>query len=411
MTFITNAKKASTLGQMADSRSAWRFSKERIRYIPCAPTLSPRYLFQTPRNETLPYPLCEKNGRFFYRARVAIFHLIRALRFQAQDTVLVPDYHSGGEVEAIRSAGANIYYYPIRKDLKPDLERLEHACRKLRPRALFTIHYLGWPQPIEDLAYICRKYEMLLIEDCALSPFSKTSHGSLGTYGHYSVFCLYKTLPIPNGGILLQNSASLEELTHLKLRPCGLRPIAGRSTDLFLEWFRSRFNRTGAALTLAKATVGRYLSAIGVESVPIGDVGFEPSHLDVGMSSICHALLKRFDYFQITESRRRNYRYLHDRLSGHVNLLDKKLESGVCPIYFPILAADKASTAKALRKRGISAIEFWNYGAFGASDHENPDARFLRKHLLELPVHQDLDLGQLEYMVKETKRTLSKSAY
>lgn len=407
MTFMGYAKGASLFRRHSNGRGESSFPAEKVRYIPSAPTLSPRYLFKTPCREPLPFPLCAQNGCFFYRARIGIYQLFRTLGLREKDVVLVPDYHSGGEVGAIQSAGANIRYYPIRKNLDADLESLERLCRKYRPRVLFIIHYLGWPQPITDLVRLCREYEMLLVEDCALSLLSEASEKQVGTHGDYSIFCLYKTLPVPNGGILIQNGNPQNELTDLKLRNCGLRPIAGRSVDLFLEWFRSRFNRTGAALAWAKAAGGHYLSSLGVEPVPIGDVGFETDHLDLEMSSFSRGLLKRFDYARIRESRRNNYRYLSERLTGHVSLLDKEMTAGACPIYFPILVDDKALAAKALRRRGVSAIEFWNYGAAGSAEHENPDTRFLRRHLLELPVHQDLEPSQLDYMVREIRKVVS----
>jgi len=407
---MTHAKNGTMPGRAANGRGGFIFTADKIRYVPSTPALSPGYLLQGPRGGSLPFPLCAENGLFFYRARIGIYQLFRALSLKADDLVLVPDYHSGGEVGAIQGAGANIHYYPIRRNLDPDFESLERLCRTLRPRVLFIIHYLGWPQKISELMRLCREYGMLLIEDCALSMFAQASGKYVGMHGDYAIFCLYKTLPVPNGGILIQNGPLRNELANLELRHCGLRPIVGRSTDLFLEWFRSRFNRAGAAAAWAKAVGGEFLSTLGVEPVPIGNVGFEAAHLDLGMSSFSRGLLKRFDYVRILESRRNNYQYLHERLAGHVTLLDKEMTPEVCPLYFPILVENKASAAKALRKRGISAIEFWNYGAPGAAEHENPDVRFLRRHVLELPVHQDLDPGQLDYMVKEIKKVVARLA-
>jgi len=62
---------------------------------------------------------------------------------------------------------------------------------------------------------------------------------------------------------------------------------------------------------------------------------------------------------------------------------------------------DKRAAAAALRRRGICAVEFWNRGDAEADREKFPDAWFLRDHALELPIHQDVRRGQLEYMVEE----------
>ena len=57
------------------------------------------------------------------------------------------------------------------------------------------------------LADLCRRRNMLLVEDCALALLSADGSQPLGTFGDWAVFCLYKTLPLPNGAVLVQNTA------------------------------------------------------------------------------------------------------------------------------------------------------------------------------------------------------------
>src|SRR5215510_9101370 len=72
-----------------------------------------------------PFPLSAPRRTYFYRARNAVYHLIRALKLKADEAVLVPSYHHGNEVMAIRAAGATVRFYPINRDLRPDLDALE----------------------------------------------------------------------------------------------------------------------------------------------------------------------------------------------------------------------------------------------------------------------------------------------
>ena len=87
------------------------------------------------------------------------------------------------------------------------------------PDLLYVIHYVGWPQPMAELADLCRRRDMLLVEDCALSLLSETPTAARSAaFGDWSVFCLYKTLPLPNGALLVQNDQRLESLERLQLR-------------------------------------------------------------------------------------------------------------------------------------------------------------------------------------------------
>ncbi|HZW88181.1 MAG TPA: aminotransferase DegT, partial [Myxococcaceae bacterium] len=211
-----------------------------------------------------------------------------------------------------------------------------------------------------------------------------------------AVFCLYKTLPVPNGGVLVHNRAPLPALESLSLRSCGMAPLAGRSAELVLEWLRGRCNGPTQALFGLKRAAGRALRAAGVEPVPVGDMGFELSQVDVGISPMCEVLMRRWDCGAIRDRRRANFRHLRARLAGRVTPLLEDLPEGVCPLFFPILVGDKRGAARALRARGVEAIEFWNEGDAGARDFA--DTRFLRKHVLELPIHQDLSPEQIDYV-------------
>ncbi|MCX6620791.1 MAG: aminotransferase class I/II-fold pyridoxal phosphate-dependent enzyme, partial [Acidobacteria bacterium] len=135
-------------------------------YVSSWPGLTLGEFRHTRTGRALPFPLASAHRLSFCVARSGIYHLFRALRFKKGEIVLVPDYYSGNEVAAIRAAGATIVYYPIRRNLEPDLEALSRLA-KLNPRAIYVIHYLGWPQPLKDIVALCRERGSLLIEDCA----------------------------------------------------------------------------------------------------------------------------------------------------------------------------------------------------------------------------------------------------
>jgi perosamine synthetase len=328
--------------------------------------------------------------------------MIKALRFQPGEIVLAPDYHSGNEVAAIRAAGAEVVFYPIRRDLSPDLDQLKRLASEHRPRMIYSIHYLGWPQPIREIEALCREHGSLFVEDCALSLLSEFDSKPLGTFGDYSVFCLYKTLPVPNGGVLAQNRNVLPELNSLPLEACPTMAAGGRSAELALESLRMRFNLIGKALFALKRTMGRRLRAANVRHVPVGDIGWDPGNVNIAMSTLSDRIMGGLDYKSIRDKRRSNFLALKQKLDGKVTMLREDLPEGVCPLFFPILVKDKHAVSEAFQNADIGAVEFWSdpqhYAGVG------PDARFLRDHVLELPIHQDVTPKQLDYIASQVIR-------
>src|ERR1051326_2920211 len=372
-------------------------------YISPWPGLTPHEFLQPHWDGNLPYPLNAANRLSFCVARSGIYHLFRAFAFKKEDIVLVPDYHSGNEVAAIRAAGATIVYYPILRNLEPDMDALSRLA-KLNPRVIYVIHYLGWPQPMKEIEALCRKRGSILIEDCALSLLSGPGGKPLGAYGDYSIFCLYKTLPVPNGGLLVQNRNILGDLAALELQRCPQTTAIGRSAELALEALRSRADYIGKVLFGIKRAVGRLLRAADVRHVPIGNIGWNLGDVNVAMSSFCNILMKRLDYDGIRRKRRENFLFLRQKLEGRVSMLRKDLDGGVCPLFFPILVQDKHAAARALWQRGIGAVEFWNEVRPLADQDSGPEAQYLRAHVLELPIHQDVRPSQVEYIADQVLR-------
>ena len=354
-------------------------------FVPTYQGLSPAHVARLALSErsesknATPYPFNAPRRVSYYRARNAIYHLFRALvEAKPSLTVLAPDYYSGNEVMAMQAAGARIHYCPVGPDMLWDPSEVGRLCRKYSPDLLYVIHYAGWPQRIDALAELCRSREMLLFEDCALSLLSALPDGRpQGSVGHWSVFCLYKTLPLPNGAVLVQNDRPVESLERLKLRQAGSASVAGRMAELFVQRLRGRINGVGAALAALKRGVGVAAGALDVRRANVGDIGFNLDEVDLAMSPISERLITRFDYDDIRRRRIANYPQLALELTtGRFPVLP----DGVCPLFFPVLVPNKADAADALRRRGVDVIEFWNDpvgdgGEYHHQKHHDQDHR------------------------------------
>ena len=242
---------------------------------------------------------------------------------------------------------------------------------------------------------------MRLVEDCALALLSELDGRPLGSFGDWSVFCLYKTLPVPNGAVLVQNRAGIDALARLPLRQAGTASVFGRTAELLTQRTRGRSAGLGAALCAIKRSLGWAASALDVHRTPVGDMGFDLTDIDLAMSRISERLIDRLDFGDIRRTRLTNFRRLADALRGRAHMVMPDPDDGVCPLFFPVLVPDKHAAATALRQRGVDALEFWNDGVEGDGAEVSADARFLRRHVLELPIHQDLTAAHIDYVARQ----------
>jgi hypothetical protein len=180
--------------------------------------------------------------------------------------------------------------------------------------------------------------------------------------------------------------------------------VLGRTAELWVQRTRSRTPGLGAALYAVKRGLGRAAGVMEVHRTPVGDMGFDLTDVDLAMSRVSARLIDRLDFDGIRRTRLANYRRLALLLRAHADLALPDPDDGVCPLFFPVLVADKHAAAIALQQRGVDALEFWNEGAEPGGSAMCADTRFLRAHVLELPIHQDLTAAHIDYIARQVSQ-------
>lgn len=97
------------------------------------------------------------------------------------------------------------------KALKCAFEKYERLGK--HPKAVMVVHLYGMCAKIEEIAEICKKYQVPLIEDAAES-LGTTYHGKYtGTFGDYGIISFNgnKIITSSGGGMLLVNTEDAEE--------------------------------------------------------------------------------------------------------------------------------------------------------------------------------------------------------
>ena len=366
-------------------------------FVPAFPTIQPEMLLGLKRGSLLArHPFSAPSARPFYFARNAIWHAAKTLGLDHGE-VVVPAYHHGIEIEALLDAGARLRFYGVGPRFEIDLEEVERLIGP-ETKALYLTHFLGFPGPVRAMKALAIKHGLPLIEDCALALFSADSDLPLGVTGDVSIFCLYKVLAVPDGGLLVHPEGE-RGMAQKGPRP-PLASTVAAVTSSTLRNVALRGGRVGRGLRAMILGLGHgALKASRVKPVLAGTQFFNRDHAHLGMSRFTEHLLGRQDVSGIIERRRRNYLYLLERLRDVSPPLFDELPPGVVPLCYPMLVFDNRAFMEELVGRGIEAVDFWREGHPACDVSRFPEVARLRRSLVEVPCHQDVDLETLSAMV------------
>ena len=136
----------------------------------------------------------------FWKGRVALYSILRALDLEKSDEVILPAYTCVVVPNAIRYAGAQ----PIYADIAPGRYNLDPRSVGDRvtssTRALIIQHTYGIPADLASLKRIAEKYGLCLIEDCAHVLLGSKYQGELlGSFGKASFFSFQWSKPYTTG--------------------------------------------------------------------------------------------------------------------------------------------------------------------------------------------------------------------
>jgi len=374
-------------------------------FVPAFPTIRPEMLLR-PADPAIRthYPFSAPSAGYFYFARNAIWRAVKALGLDGGE-VLAPAYHHGVEIEALIDAGARVRFYGIGPHFEVDLAEVR---AKIGPdtRALYLTHFLGFPGPVREMKALAAEHGLPLVEDCALALFSADGDLPLGVTGDVAIFCLYKVLAVPDGGMLIHRDAASAEWRAGDARPSWSSSLAV-ATSSILRNVALRGGRPGRALRRVVLGLGkRALSASNVEPVLAGTQHFNRGHARLGVSRLTERLLRVQNVAEIVAQRRRNYQFLLERLRDVSTPLFDSLPAGVVPLCYPMQVEDNRSVMAALVARGIEAVDFWREGHPACDISQFPEVARLRSSILEVPCHQDITLETLAAIVDEIRDVL-----
>lgn len=348
----------------------------------------------------------EKNIFYVHRARTAISRLPELLEIKAGDEVLMPAYNCGSEIDSFLKLGISVVFFRIDAAGKIDVEDIMRRVSE-KTKAVYMTHYFGFPQDLTDLLALCKPRGLFLIEDCALSLFSSDDNRKLGYLGDVAVVSFPKTLPLPDGGALIVNNQTLR-LKTWSLIKAPVFPVSRHLLPLIKSSVLRYLSRKPfchpifcwiSGLLEAGKSGGQSNLAEKWKVMP-ESYYYKPELDNRRMSFLSKRMLDRIDYSQVVEKRRKNYQRLLSMFSDNPKVMPmfRALPPGVCPLVFPVIVQDREKICTELNKQHIHAIPWWAGYHRDLSWNGFEDARFLKDHVLALPIHQDLTEDEVNFI-------------
>lgn len=351
------------------------------------------------------FPFDRSNTAYFYNARSAIYALAKSWDLAGKE-VLFPAYCCGVDLLALLAAGAMPRFYPVHEGMRVDAGEVVSMIGP-DTKAVYLIHYLGFPGPIDELSDACRSREVLLIEDCALALFSKSGNRPLGSFGDAAVFSLYKTLSVPSGGALIVNNGNRSGMSARNGPPI-ISTLTHLVSLLETGWDVRNVN-WGQKLTTAVRAAGRKVKR-SVKAEPVIEVltdTFDPSVARFRMSRVSHWIINRTDPGTVVQARRSNYRYLDERLRHIATAVFSDLPEGVCPLFYPVLFRDNRAAMQILWNKGVQAWAWWWPSPTSLEGHAFPEVDSLRRSVVAIPCHEGLARETLRLLADEVEAAIT----
>lgn len=182
---------------------------------------------------------------------VALHLAMEALGIGEGDEVIVPTLTYIASINTIMQTGARVIYAESLEDTwNVSVSDIEARITP-KTRAVMVVHLYGLACDMDALVALCKKHELLLIEDCAEAFGSLYKDQHVGTFGDVATFSFFgnKTITTGEGGMVVSANRVLHE------RACHLKSQAVSNTREYWHdelGYNYRMTNICAAIGLAQ---------------------------------------------------------------------------------------------------------------------------------------------------------------
>lgn len=351
---------------------------------------NPKFINKEPKTGSVFQNIEKENHIWFNSVRTGLLGIFDLLDFKPGDLVLLPAFAPHGIVLPSRKKKLIIEYYNLNDQLLPELGCIEKLLQKERIKAIFVIHYFGFPKDFSEVIKLAHKYNLLVFEDCAHTLFSDYNDCSVGKSGDISFFSLNKFLPVPDGSLFISNNPSIN-LNHISPKKTIISKISTFSNYIHLKLKTKQVYSKNNIVSFMYSVLSSffylfYYRLLCMQNYPST---ISPTTIEI---------LRTLDIRAMLNARITNALFLFSKFDFFVwqTLFKGNPITGI-----PILEKSFKSLRDKLHKNGIATLSYnkkWWFVKSSVKHNFVKEKYFHDNHFL-IPVSENLTQNDLEHLV------------
>lgn len=353
----------------------------------------------------------------FWKARVALYVVLKALGVGAGDEVVLPGYTCVMDVNPVKYLGAK----PVYIDIEPltynmDVGLLEEKITQ-KTKVIVAQHTYGYPCEMDAIMAIAQKHGVPVLEDCCLALGSRYKGKTVGTFGKAAYFSFQWNKPFTTGlgGMAVCDDEKLveaiDQLCKKDIVSPSFKEVAMLAAQLMV--YRTFiYPRT----TAFAQTAFRWLTKKGAVVGSSSTCEFEPVMADdffKGMSCVqAKSGISQLKKLDKNIMHRKEMAKLYDELLSEKGWMTRQYDSAVqdpVMVRYPVRITEKE---KALEEAASAGVELGSWfecplhpieTPMGMYDYEAGMCREAEKaarEVVNLPLHRRVSKHTVEKTVK-----------
>ncbi|WP_428324964.1 DegT/DnrJ/EryC1/StrS family aminotransferase [Nitrosopumilus sp.] len=294
----------------------------------------------------------------------AALHLSLHLLNIKNKEILVPSFTFITTIHSIvYNGGIPIFVDIDPKSLCIDTNDLEKKISK-KTKGIINMHYGGFPNKINDIKKISKKYQLHIVDDAAHACGAKNKNKKIGSENELTCFSFHpvKNLAMPKGGAITINTRDSKNLKEKlnSLRWCGIDKRVGTKYDITSLGYNYYMDEISAS--------------IGIEQL---------KKLDK-MNEIRFKIAKKYN--------------------SNLNTREKMPISKDCSYHlFWIRVKNRHIFMKKMYAKGIETGSHYipaHLTSYYKKNHKLPITEMVAKEVVTLPMHPNLTDEEIEFIIK-----------
>ncbi len=348
----------------------------------------------------------EQKSFLFWKGRVALYAILRALGIGPGDDVVVPGFTCVVVPQAVRFVGARPVYVDIseeRFNLNPN--QLTSVLTS-STKAVIVQHTFGLAADLDAIKAVTAPRGIRIIEDCAHT-MGTLYHGSeVGTLGDAAFFSTQWSKPITTGlgGIAVTKdpeiAKGLEAFERRCISPSFREKWALRAQrSIHQKFFKPSLYWTAMSLLRLLARTGFFIGSSANAELD----GNKPDGYEKRMGPFQAWLLRAATaQLEANWDHRRHVAKVYAESIAQIGLETFTVAQGTEPVMvrYPVLVSNKRRTLDAARRARIEIGDWFVSPLHPLTEHlerigyrpgECPVAESVSQHVINLPTHSRVD--------------------